>query len=816
MTTTERNFGLQVLAMIIRNEFQERKKLRKTTVEHRENMFCYSKDDYLFVKETVNKLIDIEAAESNKRLTRKLQKLTINRPPTTTTRERVTCIGMTINEAERTLLERGPKFAPTREKLTPYDLRKVESAIESSVNWLRRREMDESLSARIPLDKEEDDNATHNLLNDPKIRRLAITTQGITQPPRMNVEKERQSSDLKARIMQAYRQYHPSQSNITKEEKSAMRTLKERDIIIKCSDKSKSLVVLKKDNYLAKANVILADTESYELTNMETEGLEKKISDTLREIKSLKNLPRSIQKTLAPKETRLPEFYGLPKIHKHNSPLRPVIAAFDGPLTPVSVLLERILHQLLKFVPSHIESTAAATRKLRNMFSGLRAPDVIVVTMDVVALYPSIPIEDGISAAMKKLEQHEKDVDTLGISLEDIKSLLELVLANNYFKFGEKTFRQKKGIAMGNHLAPPLAIIFMDQLEQRMLRTAEHKPETYDRYVDDCLMIWKHGQANLLKFINHCNGQHPNIRFTWESTGQRESVSFMDLKISMRENQELEYELYQKQSDSGVNLNFESCIPRHVKTSVATQQFRRAAILSSNPSAQNRSVNKIKTLLRDNGFQESVIEAALHKSQKVPIAKTRNNDSTVSLRLPFCSDSLDKQVRRFVRKSGLPIRIVYDQAPTLKSKLVRSALLEKGCRIHERFVEQNQRKKRRGKPCDDCLSCRAGIKAGDCDKRGGIYLLKCNICSEDYIGESQRPVRKRLQEHHAAARNHSRNTPWGEHMLKHLEVKVQKEPIFAATLLAVELNATTRKAREAIEIRDRKPLINRNKGWRLD
>ena len=88
MTTTERNFGLQVLAMIIRNEFQERKKLRKTTVEHRENMFCYSKDDYLFVKETANKLIDIEAAESNKRLTRKLQKLTINRPPTTTTRER--------------------------------------------------------------------------------------------------------------------------------------------------------------------------------------------------------------------------------------------------------------------------------------------------------------------------------------------------------------------------------------------------------------------------------------------------------------------------------------------------------------------------------------------------------------------------------------------------------------------------------------------------------------------------------------------------------------------------------------------------------
>ena len=145
------------------------------------------------------------------------------------------------------------------------------------------------------------------------------------------------------------------------------------------------------------------------------------------------------------KDTSLPEFYGLPKIHKSNAPLRPVVAAFDGPLTPVSILLERILHQLLKFVPAHIKDTTAATRSLRRIFPELKVPkNVIIVTMDVVAWYPSIPIDNGISAVRGKLEWHKDEVDTGGLSIEDIEKLLRLVLNNNFFKFGDKVYRQKK------------------------------------------------------------------------------------------------------------------------------------------------------------------------------------------------------------------------------------------------------------------------------------------------------------------------------------------------------------------------------------
>ena len=110
--------------------------------------------------------------------------------------------------------------------------------------------------------------------------------------------------------------------------------------------------------------------------------------------------------------------------------------------------------------------------------------------MDVVSLYPSIPIDDGIGAVMDKLKKHASEVITLGLPLRDIESLLHFVLTNNYFKFGEATYRQKTGVAIGNHLAPPLAIIFMDQVEQAMLQSSSFKLEVYHRFVDDCLMIW--------------------------------------------------------------------------------------------------------------------------------------------------------------------------------------------------------------------------------------------------------------------------------------------------------------------------------------
>ena len=59
------------------------------------------------------------------------------------------------------------------------------------------------------------------------------------------------------------------------------------------------------------------------------------------------------------------------------------------------------------------------------------------------------------------MEDHEDDIDTLAFEQSDIQHLLEFVLNNSYCRFGEEIYLQRMGVAMGNRLAPPFALIFM-------------------------------------------------------------------------------------------------------------------------------------------------------------------------------------------------------------------------------------------------------------------------------------------------------------------------------------------------------------------
>ena len=198
---------------------------------------------------------------------------------------------------------------------------------------------------------------------------------------------------------------------------------------------------------------------------------------------------------------------------------------------------------------------------------------------------------------------------------------------------------------------------------------------------------------------------------------------------------------------------------------MATQHFRRAVALSSNPTARQRSESKIEALLQQNGFPSETIELAREKANKLPASRTNETDNSsdrVTLSLPFCSDHLDKEVRRIVRKSNLPVRIVYKQAPNLKQRLVRSALQPTGCTVHDKFIEEKQRLKRRpGRPREDCISCRAGQNELHCDRKFAIYLLICTICSREYVGEKQRPVRARIQEHYADTKKQEKRYAMG-------------------------------------------------------
>ena len=103
---------------------------------------------------------------------------------------------------------------------------------------------------------------------------------------------------------------------------------------------------------------------------------------------------------------------------------------------------------------SYIKDSNDFEYKIRN----IDIPnDALLVTADIVGLYPSIPHEAGLSTLREALDKRTcKEIPT-----ENLIKMAEFVLKNN-FEFDTNVYQQISGTAIGTKFSPPYACIFMD------------------------------------------------------------------------------------------------------------------------------------------------------------------------------------------------------------------------------------------------------------------------------------------------------------------------------------------------------------------
>ena len=153
-----------------------------------------------------------------------------------------------------------------------------------------------------------------------------------------------------------------------------------------------------------------------------------------------------------------------------NVPGRPVISNCGFYTENISSFLDHHLQPIAQKVNSFIKDTNHFLRKIKSL--GQLPEGAIVCTIDVVGLYPNIPHEEGLASLRRFLNTRtEKRVTT-----ETLVELAEIVLKNNIFQFNEKTLRQLRRTAIGTKFAPPRAILFMADLEERILEDVELQP----------------------------------------------------------------------------------------------------------------------------------------------------------------------------------------------------------------------------------------------------------------------------------------------------------------------------------------------------
>jgi len=110
---------------------------------------------------------------------------------------------------------------------------------------------------------------------------------------------------------------------------------------------------------------------------------------------------------------------------------------------------------------------------------------------------------------------------------------------------------------MGSPISPVIADIFVEHFEKEALQKAPKKPEVWFRYVDDTFVIWRHGRAELRKFLIFLNNQHPNIRFTMDIE-ENKKLPFLDVLVTKKADNTLDHQMYRKPTHTDTYLHAES------------------------------------------------------------------------------------------------------------------------------------------------------------------------------------------------------------------------------------------------------------------
>ncbi|EYB96537.1 hypothetical protein Y032_0149g2693 [Ancylostoma ceylanicum] len=476
----------------------------------------------------------------------------------------------------------------------------------------------------------------------------------------------------------------------------------------------------------------------------------------------------------------VPTYYSLVKTHKLEPNVdlthvdisriktRPIISSCGGPSDRISWLLVKILSPLLRFVAAHLVNSNEFIDEIQRC----QVPDeACYASYDAISLYTNIDSRAAIRTLIDLLNRHWNEVETFGLSSIEIEALLNATLSCNVFRFDNNFFMQKRGLAMGIRIAPLLAIVYLDYIERTSLTAGIL---FYKRYIDDVFVIGT-TPSELATTLANLNCKDVHIKFNIEEPDKEGFLSFLNTRVRICKG-EKEIRWYKKEPSKNILLHSRSAHPLHMKVNVVRNLKTTSRRISTESSECDE---KIKNILFENGYTTRTTGS--WRPYAAP--------DGIALVLPFLNDSYSKQVNTIVRKSGLPVRVVFRPPPTLKDILTSSRVYEAGC----------------DQKC--CRYCRDQKKI--CHLRGTVYLITCSGCGKRYVGETERPLRKRLDEHRRAL-SHPQSYPTSS-FSRHRTTMHTREPAPELEVRVLHRNLMKpleRKIMEAKEIKRCKPEIN--------
>ncbi|BHF75361.1 hypothetical protein SprV_0501845700 [Sparganum proliferum] len=500
---------------------------------------------------------------------------------------------------------------------------------------------------------------------------------------------------------------HKKRNMLSKAENEALRILKaDKSIVILPADKGRSTVVLNKEDYVNKVEALLGDRTAYIPCEGDmTKTLMSKINKDLASLRKSKAITQLDWQRMKPKDSAIARFYGLPKVHKLGTPLRPIVSLRGTP----TFGLAKWLFQRLKFLTQGSQTTIHSAERFLEKLQGIRlTDDEVMVSFDVISLFTSIPQHLAVETVQTLLEQHYNETDNK-LKIKHLVDLLKHCLKT--FPFNGATYEQVKCTPMGS----PLSSLIAEAVLQRPAALAfdHYRPRLWVRYVDDTFVIINRDRIG--EFTQHLNSIFPDIQFTMEEEKDCQ-LPFLDVLVQRKEDGGLKTTVYRKATNTSRILSFLSNHPLSHKRSCVKTLYRRVETHCTEPADKKAEAQFLRRLFAMNGYPGNFVEKCRRETRG---RKPKGQPKPKCWRaVPYIA-GLSEEFARLVSEFG--IGVAHRPEATIRRQLMQP----------KDPIPINQ-------------------------KSGVIYRIDCNCGQASYVGETGKQVRTRLREHELAVRRNDK------------------------------------------------------------
>lgn len=259
---------------------------------------------------------------------------------------------------------------------------------------------------------------------------------------------------------------------------------------------------------------------------------------------------------------------------------------------------------------------------------------------------------------------------------------------------------------MGAHFGRSLATIYVSEIENAVFNNDNMKlPQFYTRFIDDSFGLFDGTIKELQTFFIEINNQDKNINFTYNTSYT--DIQFLDLQIFKTESHNNTITLstapFLKPTSTMKLIHPDSAHTKHTKRGTIHAQLLRMLKSSTFFEHFNTAKCILFQALREQGYSRSYL---------------RNIKNEILKNLGLNSDD---------RKVNLGF------SPCNRCTICKYAATQSS-------IHHNNKIK--------IITSRM-----NCDTENVVYMIRCKKCNKYYTGETQHPLKKRIQKHISTIRN---------------------------------------------------------------